>query len=270
MDSRTSTLARFFPLLLMVHSIALASVWEINVNTVMTAAGRKLPHPTSAQPAFYLPYVVGYQEIGSVSASAKKLSADVPIEHYLATALASQGYLVTHVTGTKLDPPPSLLLIFRWGHLNSHIYDDQDEDTGATNHHYNERAHQKAMLLVGVKETDLFDDRMTKRDLVSSADDERYYVTIAAYDFATYYTQHKTDLLWVSRMSIPQQDLELDQVVAPLITTGTPFLGRETVDPQVIDIGGPTGKVEVGPTVVKGTVTPDAAQPPAPTPAPQH
>jgi hypothetical protein len=263
MNCHTSTLGRFLPLLLTLHSVAFASVWEINVNTAMTPAGEKIQHPTADQPVYYYPYCVGYQEVGSVAAGAKQLSADVPMEHYLAEALASQGYLVTHVVGTKLDPPPSLLLVFRWGYINSLIYDSSGADQ-VTSHNYNERAHQKALLLVGVQERDLFDDRMSKRDLVLSADDKRYYVTIAAYDFDAYYTRHKTILLWVSRMSIPRQDLELDQVVAPLIKTGTPFLGRETTAPQVVDVTIPPGNVTVGPTVVKGVVTPEAAQPPAP------
>jgi hypothetical protein len=268
MNCRTSILGRFLPLLLTLHSVAFASVWEINVNTVMAPAGEKLQHPTADQPAYFYPYCVGYQEVGSVEAGRKKLSADVPIESYLANALASQGYLVTHVVGTKLDPPPTLLLVFRWGYINSLIYDDAAEDSGLT-HHRNERAYQKAELLVGLQESDLLADGLAKRSLVESADDKRYYVTIAAYDFAAYYTQHKMVLFWVSRMSIPEQDLELDQVVLPLIKTGTPFLGRETTEPQVVDIGGPNGTVEVGPTVVKGVVAPAAAQPPAPPPA-QH
>jgi hypothetical protein len=260
MNNRTFSLGRFLLLLLTLHSVALAAVWEINVNTAMTPEGEKIQHPTPDQPAYYYPYVVGYQEVGSVEAGTKKLSADVPMASYLAEALAAQGYLVTHVAGTKLDPPPSLLLVFRWGYLNSLIYDSED-DNQVKSHNFNERAHQKALLLVGVQERDLFDDRLSKRDLVQSADDKRYYVTIAAYDFAAYYTQHKMVLLWVSRMSIPRQDLELDQVVAPLIKTGTPFLGRETTTPQVVDITAPPGNVTVGPTVVKGVVAPAAVQP---------
>jgi hypothetical protein len=265
MNRRTSTLGRFLLLYLMLHSIAFASVWEINVNTAMTSEGRKIQRPTADQPVYYYPYCVGYQEVGSIAAGAKKLSADVPIEHFLAEALASQGYLVTNVVGTKLDPPPSLLLVFRWGYINPRIYDDEG-DNGVTTHVRNERAYQKDMLLVGIQESDLFDDRLAKKDLVQSADNNRYYVTIAAYDFATYYTKHKTVLLWVSRMSIPRQELELDQVVAPLIKTGTPFLGRETTTPRLVEITAPPGKVEAGTPVIKGYITPSPAQPPAPKP----
>ncbi|HXA80221.1 MAG TPA: hypothetical protein VNV14_03040 [Opitutaceae bacterium] len=265
MNNRTFSLGRFLLLLLTLHSAALAAVWEINVNTAMTPEGEKIQHPTPDQPAYYFPYCVGYEEIGTVAAGTKKLSTDVPMATYLAEALAAQGYLVTHAVGTKLDPPPSLLLVFRWGYVNPRI-SDEDAGDGSTpiNHHRNERAHVNEMYMLGIQERDLFDDRMVKRDLVASADDNRYFVTIAAYDFATYYTKHKAVLLWVSRMSIPRQDLELDQVVAPLIKTGTPFLGRETTSPQVVDITAPPGNVTIGSTVVKGVVAPAAAQPPAP------
>jgi hypothetical protein len=263
MNNRTFSLGRFLLLLLTLHSAALAAVWEINVNTAMTPEGDKIQHPTPDQPVFYYPYCVGYEEVGTVAAGTKKLSADVPMERYLAEALASQGYLVTHVVGAKLDPSPSLLLVFRWGYVNPRISDDDTGD-GATpiNHHRNERAHVNEMYMLGIQERDLFDDRLSKRDLVASADDNRYFVTIAAYDFATYYTKHKAILLWVSRMSIPRQDLELDQVVAPLIKTGTRFLGRETTTPQVIDVTAPPGTVTPGTPVLKGYITPSAAQPP--------
>jgi hypothetical protein len=250
--------------------MALASVWEINVNTAMSEAGRKLPHPASDQPVYYYPYCVGYQDIGSVAAKTKKLSADVPIERFLAEALASQGYLVTHVTGSKLNPPPSLLLIFRWGYINSSIYSD---DLGGVHSNskqlpqpdqYNQRAYRKELRLLGIKDSDMAQDTTSKIDLISSADDDRYYVLIAACDFATFYNQHKMALLWVSQMSIPRQDLEIDQVVAPLIKTGTPFLGRETTKSEVVDIGDPNGKVEAGTSVLKGYIAPDATQPPAP------
>jgi hypothetical protein len=271
MNRYTSTPGRFLLLLFAIHSMALASVWEINVNTAMSEAGRKLPHPTSDQPVYYYPYCVGYQDIGSAAAKIKKLSADVPIEHFLAEALASQGYLVTHVTGTKLNPPPSLLLIFRWGYINSRIYDEDGELNESNkltgSHQHNEGAYLKELGMLGIKDSDTIQDTSAQMDLLNSADDDRYYVLIAACDFATFYNQHKMALLWVSRMSIPRQDLELDQVVAPLIKTGTPFLGRETTKPQVVDIGGANGKVESGTPVLKGYVAPGAAQPPAP---PQH
>jgi hypothetical protein len=108
---------------------------------------------------------------------------------------------------------------------------------------------------------------MKKIALLSAAGDDRYYVTIAAYDFAAYFNHHEKVLLWITRMSIPKQELDMEEVVVPLIKTGTPFLGRETTAPQVVDIGDPNGKVEVGSTVVKGIVAPATDQP---SPASQH
>jgi hypothetical protein len=266
MNCRLPRLYRLSVLLLAIRTVAFATVWEINVNTDMTDEGKKLAHPSADHPAYYFPYCVGYQESGTVAAGIKKLSPDVPITRYLAEALAAQGYLVTHAVGTKLDPSPSLLLIFRWGYINPHIYDseyEQEDGTIITIPEHNERAYRKEQGLLGIKDSDLIGDTQAKIDLSGSAEENRYFVTIAAYDFATYYTKHKAVLLWVSRMSIPRQDLELDQVVAPLIKTGTPFLGRETTEPKVINIDAPPGNVTVGPTEVKGVVAP--AQPPAAT-----
>jgi hypothetical protein len=253
---------RYLLLLLALRSIAFASVWEINVNTGMTPAGRKIQPPTPGQPAYYYPYVVGYQEIGLVATGDKKLPDEAPVEHLIAEALASQGYLVTHVAGTKLDPPPSLFLVFRWGNINPILYDDLDRNGGKA-HHYNQSAYLKEMNLVGLQITDVYDQSMPKKDLLESANNNRYFVTISAYDFAAYYTHHKSVLLWVSRMSIPKQDLYLDQVVATLISTGTPFLGRETKTARVVDLMVPPGKVDFGAPVFKDYAAPGAAQPPA-------
>jgi hypothetical protein len=252
MNRRISILGHFLLLLLTLRSSALATVWEINVNTAMSEAGGKIEHPTVDHPAYYFPYVVGYRDIGMTLPGNKPPPED-SVDHLIAGALASQGYLATHVDGTKLNPPPSLLLVFRWGNIKP----------------TNEWTHREELRLVGAMDSDLIrmQDNLTQIDLFNSADDDRYYVIIAACDFATFYNQHKILLLWVSQMSIPKQELDIDEAVAPMIKTATPFLGRETPKPQVVDIAGPNGKVEVGTPVVKGFFEPAAVQPPAP---PQH
>ncbi|HTQ30255.1 MAG TPA: hypothetical protein VMI53_03510 [Opitutaceae bacterium] len=259
MNRRFLRLWIFVFLLLALGRPSGAAVWEINVNTIVTPAGKRIQHPTSGNPAFYYPYVIGYEEVGSIAAG-NKIPADAAIKHAIAEALASQGYFVTHVNGTKLDPPPSLILVLRWGNISAVRYDDVD-DNGARTHNYNERAHQKEMLLVGVKLSDFGDDRLVKKDLISSADKNRYYVVISAYDFGTYYTKHKTVLLWISRMSVSRQDLDLDQVIPSLISAGTPFLGRETLEPRIIDVQAPTGKVDIGTPMIKGYVEPGTTKP---------
>jgi hypothetical protein len=248
MNRRTSALGRCLLLLLTLHSMAFATDWTINVNTVMSDAGRKLAHPTFDHPAYYFPYVAGYHDTGMTLPGNKPPSEDT-LDHLIAEALASQGYLVTHVDGTKLNPSPSLLLIFRWGNIRP----------------TSERTHRKELRLVGATDFDTVQDTLSKIDIIGSADDDRYYVLIAACDFATFYNQHKMLLLWVSQMSIPKQEFDMDDVVAPMIKTATPFLGRETTKPQVIDITGPNGTVAVGPSMVKGPALPDDAQPQAPT-----
>ncbi|HXC01667.1 MAG TPA: hypothetical protein VNU49_03375 [Opitutaceae bacterium] len=242
MNHRASALRRFLLLLWTLPSMAFAADWTINVNTVMSEAGKKLAHPTTDHPVYYYPYVVGYWDVG-LPLPVNKPSEDY-LDHLIAEALASQGYLVTHVDGTKLNPPPSLLLIFRWGNISP----------------TSDRTQRKELRLVGATDSDMVQDTLDKIDLWGSADDNRYYVIIAACDFATFYTQHKMQLLWVSQMSIPRQELDMKDVVAPLIKTATPFLGRETTKPLMVEIV-PPGNVKAGTPVLKGYITPSAAQP---------
>jgi hypothetical protein len=261
MNLNTFSLGRFLLLLFTLHSMASASVWEINVNTTMTPAGRELPSPTRDQPVYYYPCVVGYREIGSTILPGNKPPAEDSLTHHLAEALASQGYLVTHGEGMKLAPSPSLLLVFRWGDIKSIMYRDVSydyADGGMPHAVYDRKALGPAIHLVGANKANLADESL-RNDLLSAAGDERYYVTIAAYDFAAYYNHHKKILLWVTKMSIPKQELDMEEVVVPLIETGTPFLGRETTTPRVVDIGGPNGNGEAGTPVFKGYVTPAEA-----------
>jgi hypothetical protein len=243
--------------------LAANQVWEINVNTGMTDEGRKLTPPTTDHPVYYCPSFIGFRVIGSTASKVKPPSKGF-LQQHLIDALASQGYLTSHVEGTALSPAPSFIIIFRWGDIKPVMY--VEPGSGGVVNVYDPKAEKHAQHLVGGEDVNVIDDAW-REEVLNAAEDERYYVTIAAYDFLAYARDHKKILLWVTRMSIPRQDLELDQVILPLITAGTPLLGRETTRPRLVTLG-PNGNVEVGPTEVKGVVAPAAAQPPATTTPP--
>jgi hypothetical protein len=238
--------------------LAANQVWEINVNTGMTDEGKKLTPPTMDHPVYYCPSFIGFRVIGSTATNVKRPSRGF-LERHLIDALASKGYLASHVEGTALSPTPSYIIVFRWGDIKPVMYNDYSKLTSKV---FDPHATGAARILVGGQAVNVIDDAW-REDAFNAAADERYYVTIAAYDFLADTRDHKKVLLWATRMSIPRQDLELDQVVLPLITAGTPFLGRETTKPHLVDIY-PNGNVVVGPTEVKGVVAPAAAQPPKP------
>ncbi|HTB79947.1 MAG TPA: hypothetical protein VK717_03570 [Opitutaceae bacterium] len=256
---------------------AFASAWEVNVNTEMTPEGKKLPHPTPDHPAYYFPKVVGYNEIGAVTAGAKK-PLDPPTIHLLAQALAAQGYLVTQVNGDKFDPPPSLILIFKWGQVNVVNYIEHDvhlpgtppDDPGIDVPEYDTPALKTELMFIGAqKELTLGADEEKISQYDSAVRDPRYFVTVTAYDFDAFYRQHKAVALWVSRMSVPQGHFDLADTLPALINSGAPFFGRETEKPQWLNVPeGAQGKVDVAAPVVKEYITP--AGPGSAPPPPGH
>ncbi len=242
-------------------SAVFASGEEINVNTEMTPEGRKLPHPTRENPAYYYPKVVGYSEIGAVAGGAKKPS-DEPTIHLLAQALASQGYLVTKVSGQRLDPPPSLILIFKWGQVNAVNYVEHDvqipgiqpdTDPGMDVPEYDAPALRTELMFLGARKgfpPGADEEKISQYD--SAVREPRYFVTITAYDFDAFYRQHKAVALWVSRMSVSRGGFDLGDALPVLIDSGTPFLGRETEKVHWLDVPvEPVGKVKVGTPTVK-------------------
>ncbi len=214
---------------------------EVNVNTTLTEAGRKVPAPSREKPAYYYPLVAGWREEGAVIAG-ERPPAKTFVIHELAKALAAQGYLVM---GAK-TPRPSLLLVLHWGCMNPQI-----EDFGSNDPSQKVFFNQNEMLsLVGAEKLGALDLSFEREAVMQGAEDDRYFIIVVAYDFADAMQKKKTKL-WVARMSTPSTGLTMADVVRPLATSGGPLFGRETSRPQWITA--PIvreGIVEVGRPVV--------------------
>lgn len=215
---------------------------EVNVNTTLTEAGKKIAPPTREHPAYYFPVTVGWREEGSLVAG-EQPPPKLMVIHELAKTLAAQNYLVV---GPK-TPPPALLLVFHWGYMNPQI-----EDFGTGDPAQKVFFNQKEMLaLVGGTTLPNLDLSFEREAVMQGAEDDRYFVVVSAYDFADAVKKKKTRL-WVARMSTPSTGVTMSEVVAALIQSGGPQFGRETLRP--VWVGAPIGregKVEVGtPTVV--------------------
>jgi hypothetical protein len=231
---------------------------EVNVNVAMTEEGRKVPPPTKAKPAYYFPLVMGYREEGEKVAGETKPPTK-PIVHLLAKALAEQNYLVL----TREHPQPSILLVFHWGYINPEITEfgiGEDSDKVFFN--------QKEMVaLLGGQTLGNLDLDFEREAVMQGAEDDRYFVTVSAYDFAAA-RQHKKLLLWQARMSTPSGGFTMAQVIPTLITNGGPHFGRESVRPTWVTVPAVReGKVEVGTPTVKEYLEPPASPAPAEKPA---
>jgi len=225
---------------------------EVNVNTSVTEAGKKLAPPTHEHPAYYFPVVAGWREKGAVVAGEKPPPV-LMVVHEFAKALAGQGYLVV---GPK-TPPPTLLLVFHWGTLNPQIDDVSPDPENPQKLFYNQG---EMLALVGGNTLPNLDLEFEREAVMQGAEDDRYFAIVSAYDFADAAKKKKTSL-WVARMSTPSAGFTMTDVVAALIQSGSPLFGRETLRPTWITMPvGREGKVEIGtPTVVPEVPAPNGA-----------
>ena len=195
---------------------------EVNVNVDLTDEGRKITLPTREHPAYYFPLVGGFRQEGAVMAG-EKAPDRLPVLKEIARILAQNGYLVV---GPK-TPVPSVLLVFFWGNMNPEIDDPGDNQKVF----FNQR---QMVALVGgqtLNNLDLFSEREA---VMQGAEDDRYFVMIAAYDFAAA-QQKKKVLLWRTKMSTPANGVDFPDVLPALIASGGPLLGHETLRPVWVD-----------------------------------
>ena len=256
--------------LLTAQAAPAATLWEVDVNVDMTEAGRKVAHPAPGKPAYYYPVVAGYREFGNAIAGQAPPPAFEVIRP-LARALARQGYIASHGVQTDrrtrkgevetlaLSPRPSLILVFHWGCMNPIIIDETTVD-GPPNHVV---ANQGEMLeLVGGNTLANLDLNFEKEAVMQGIEQNRYFITVTAYDFDSYFDRHRKVLLWAAKLSIPSDGVSMDQVLPTLVAGGAPLFGRETRRPKWVMMPAvPSGHVVVGEPTLRQYG--DAAPPPA-------
>src|SRR5580658_411183 len=96
--------------------------WKVDVITDFTAAGKNAVHPSADHPLYYIPQVVGFEELGRHVAGETQPSPQDMLGN-LVKALSSYGYLEPMVISgghapVSFQPEPSLILLFNWGYLN--------------------------------------------------------------------------------------------------------------------------------------------------------
>jgi len=221
---------------------------DITVISDISKEGRVIIHPTSKNPCYYLPIVGGYKELGSLVKGEKKPNQK-EIIHSLAVELAKQGYFVVN----KNTPPPNIILVFYWGYINPDIVDlgapTDPDSTSPTQTFLNQ---DQMLALVGGSTLKNLDLNFEKEEVMQAAEDDRYFLSVQAYDYTNYSKNHKKVILWHSKVSIPTANVDLGQMMPALIKAGGPLFGVETIKPKIIST--PImheGKVEIGTPTVK-------------------
>ncbi|HUL52601.1 MAG TPA: hypothetical protein VLT83_04225 [Opitutaceae bacterium] len=193
--------------------------------------------PAAGQSVSYVAYDAGYIEAGDPIGGEKPPAAST-ISQALRAALASQNYLPAETPAA-----PALLLVYHWGLLNRDSYQNRTS--------FKLQPNLKARIaLVAPKfyaeriEQDLIDRRQplplhipildpVERDLLQLIGDNRYFVIVSAYDFASV-TKSAAKLLWRVRLSTRSPGVSMDAALPTLIQGGAPYFGRNLKDMETI------------------------------------
>jgi hypothetical protein len=205
--------------------------------TDTTPAGALRRPVSAANPVYYAAVSAGYREFGGIIAG-EKIPAKDEVLKTIARVLAKQGYLPSND-----DKPPSLLLVWAWGTMNTdRMYSFNPDDTEGRQINRNQLLRFLGAYKLGLitKEPDPFrQDLMLPGALFRDADSEMisdlatedlYVAAISAYDYAAATRQQKT-LLWMTKISCPSRGLALPETLPAMLALAGPYFGRETAKP---------------------------------------
>jgi len=208
---------------------------EVIAVTDMTPEGRQQPTATPENPVYYVAHSLGFVDLGGIVGGEKPPPKE-DVLRQIAAALANQGYL----PATNTSPPPTLVLTFAWGTLNTDYFYGPNPDFPP--HQLNR--HQILKFLGGYKmgfSNSDFDPLipssigLTLMNSDSSsfyelAREDFYVAVVSAYDLAAIMNKQKR-LLWMTRISCPSSGYYMPEVLPTMLTVGGPNFGHESDRP---------------------------------------
>ncbi len=225
--------------------------------TDTTPAGALRRKVTPENPVYYQAVSAGYRDFGGIIAGDKIPPKD-EVMKTIAKVLAKQGYLPG-----SAEHPPSLIVIWTWGTLNTDRMPTADGDEGR------QINRQQMMRFLGgyklgliTKEPDPFHQDLLMpgamfRDADSEmiadlATDDLYVAAISAYDYNAA-TKSQKVLLWTTKISCPSRGLAMNETLPAMLALAGPHIGRETVKPvSILATEKFKAEVKIGdPTVVE-------------------
>ena len=84
--------------------------------------------------------------------------------------------------------------------------------------------------------------------------EERYFVILMAYDYQYMKKQHKSRLLWATRISVRSPGNNFIEAMPALVEAGANVYGRQVDGLVRVDAGERGGRVDLGELKVMGTV----------------
>jgi hypothetical protein len=215
---------------------------DVQVITVTDATprGALLRAASPANPVYYAAINAGYREFGGIIAGEKIPPAETVVKT-IAKVLAKQGYLPS-----TTDHPPTLLLIWTWGTLNTDRFiDPSSDDTEGRQINRQQMLRFLGAYKYGLvsKEPAAFQDdlmpglfyRGADAEMIAdAATDDLYIAAIAAYDYRLAAQKQKV-LLWTTKISCPSRGLMLPEALPAMLAIAGPYIGRETAHPVWIN-----------------------------------
>lgn len=208
---------------------------EVITNTDVTPEGRIWPAATRQAPQYYVQVNAGFRDFGGVVAGIKRPPAEQVLQ-LLTAELAKQGYL----PAAEDTPPPTLVLFFTWGTLNS----DTVEATEADAPDYQRNRRQILRFLGGAKvgiedgeagpfgapTAGLTTVDADARDLQEAALEDFYVAVVSAYDLASVHAGQRK-LLWMTRIATFSRSFDFPDTLPAMLAIAAPHFGRETSRP---------------------------------------
>ncbi len=222
-----------------------AGLWELisgrrdlDVITVtdMSGAGQFLNSASPERPRYYIAASLGYRDLGPSIGGGSEPPPDKDVIHLISSELAKQGYLPAK-SGVN---PPSLMLFYTWGTLNTdHFYGADPSYRIQLNRH------QMVQFLGGRKVgiDDYFFDPLTApalgltvlgsdaQNILEVAREDLYVVVVSAYELDTTLPMKRRPPLWTTRISAPSLGFSLSNVLPSMLAIGGQQFGRNTPRP---------------------------------------
>jgi hypothetical protein len=224
--------ASFLDWILPRHDVQVITVTD----TTPVGALRRLP--SADQPVYYLAINAGYREFGGIIAGEKIPKPDEVLKT-IAKVLAKQ-----HILPGSDANPPSLLLLWTWGTMNTErFYNPSSDDMEGRQINRRQLLRFLGAYKVGLisKERSSFQDElmmpgMMLRDadsemLADLSTEDLYVAAISAYDFKAAAERQEKVLLWTTKISCPSRGLSLPETLPVMLSLAGPYIGRETARP---------------------------------------
>ena len=273
---------------------------DLTVVTELTEDGRKLPPPSSAQPAYYSIESAGYHAEGH-GADDRHLPAPAELATSFLQALAVNGY-----RPATPAHPPTLLIVYYWGAHTNLDAGSPDTEVSATPDIGHKNLLSRAALVGGTRFAEelrtalhkqdmenevqrssaenmarlglapeigsvlidygplrLFTERDAKTRQLYSALGECYYAVVSAYDYAAA-ARGQRRLLWRSKMTLDSQGVAMRETLPGLILNAGKYFGVDM--PEAATMAKRLQQetsIKLGPLEVKEYLEPAAAPPPA-------